>query len=39
MTDDGLNIGVLYAGRRTHYPAVARQAQHSVADLTAEFAL
>jgi 2-oxoglutarate ferredoxin oxidoreductase subunit beta len=39
MTDDGLNIGVLYTGRRTPYPTVAHEAQHSVADLAAEFAL
>ena len=39
MTDDGFNIGVLYAGDRTPYPASVRQARCSVADLEAEFAL
>ena len=39
MTDDGLNIGVLYAGERTPYPAGAAAAQRSVDDLEAEFEL
>jgi 2-oxoglutarate ferredoxin oxidoreductase subunit beta len=38
MTDDGFNIGVLYAGRR---PAYARhhEASATIADLEQEFAL
>ncbi len=39
MTDDGFNLGVLYAGDRTPYPASVRQARRSVADLETEFAL
>ena len=39
MTDDGLNIGVLYAGDRTPYPASVRAPRRSVAELEAEFAL
>ena len=39
MTDDGFNIGVLYAGSRTPYPAQRREATHSVAELEAEFQL
>jgi 2-oxoglutarate ferredoxin oxidoreductase subunit beta len=39
MTDDGFNIGVLYAGTRPVYPGGAVPAKHSVADLEAEFAL
>lgn len=39
MTDDGLNIGVLYAGTRTPYAASVRAARRSVAELEAEFAL
>ncbi len=39
MTDDGFNIGVLYAGNRTPYPAQRREATHSVAELEAEFQL
>ena len=39
MTDDGFNIGVLYAGARTPYPASVRQARCSVADLETEFTL
>ncbi|MFZ4481417.1 MAG: hypothetical protein ACOYNZ_16160, partial [Rhodoferax sp.] len=39
MTDDGLNIGVLYAGDRAPYPASVRQPRRSVAELEAEFAL
>ncbi|MCX7241985.1 MAG: 2-oxoacid:ferredoxin oxidoreductase subunit beta [Burkholderiales bacterium] len=39
MKDDGLNIGVLYAGDRIPYPASVRSPKCSVADLEAEFAL
>ncbi|NKE67946.1 2-oxoacid:ferredoxin oxidoreductase subunit beta [Ramlibacter sp. RBP-2] len=39
MTDDGFNIGVLYAGNRPVYPGGAVAAKQSVADLEAEFAL
>ncbi len=39
MSDDGLNIGVLFAGDRTPYPASVRQPRQSVAELEAEFAL
>jgi 2-oxoglutarate ferredoxin oxidoreductase subunit beta len=39
MTDDGFNIGVLYAGTRPVYPGGAVPAKQSVADLEAEFAL
>jgi 2-oxoglutarate ferredoxin oxidoreductase subunit beta len=39
MTDDGLNIGVLYAGTRAPYAASVRAAKRSVAELEAEFAL
>ena len=39
MTDDGLNIGVLYSGDRPPYPAGVRQPRCSVADLDLEFAL
>jgi len=39
MTDDGFNIGVLYAGSRPVYPGGAVPAKQSVADLEAEFAL
>ena len=39
MSDDGFNIGVLFAGHRAPYPATARQARCSVADLESEFAL
>jgi 2-oxoglutarate ferredoxin oxidoreductase subunit beta len=39
MTDDGFNIGVLYAGDREPYPAVARSARLAPADLAAEFEL
>ena len=38
MTDDGFNIGVLYAGERTPYPLGPRNSRKSVADLEAEFA-
>ncbi len=37
--DDGMNIGVLYAGDRVPYPASVRQPRCSVADLEAEFEL
>ena len=39
MKDDGMNIGVLYAGDRVPYPASVRQPRCSVADLEAEFEL
>lgn len=39
MTDDGLNIGVLYVGTRAPYAASVRAAKRSVAELEAEFAL
>ncbi len=39
MKDDGLNIGVLYAGDRAPYPATARLSRSSVAELEAEFEL
>jgi len=39
MTDDGFNIGVLYAGDRKPYPANPGKARHSVSDLEAEFEL
>jgi 2-oxoglutarate ferredoxin oxidoreductase subunit beta len=39
MTDDGFNIGVLYAGDRKPYPAVARRADLAPADLEKEFEL
>jgi 2-oxoglutarate/2-oxoacid ferredoxin oxidoreductase subunit beta len=39
MTDDGFNIGVLYAGSRPPYPGGATPAKQSVADLEAEFVL
>jgi 2-oxoglutarate/2-oxoacid ferredoxin oxidoreductase subunit beta len=39
MKDDGMNIGVLYAGDRAPYPASVRQPRCSVAELEAEFAL
>ena len=39
MTDDGFNIGVLYAGDRAPYPAGARPARNTVAEIEAEFAL
>jgi 2-oxoglutarate ferredoxin oxidoreductase subunit beta len=37
MTDDGLNIGVLYAGSRPQYPLNDGSAGMGVADLEAEF--
>ena len=39
MTDDGFNLGVLYAGSRNPYPARTAQAAVSVADLESEFEL
>lgn len=39
MTDDGFNIGVLYAGRRAPYSGMPGPARRSVPELAAEFAL
>ena len=39
MTDDGFNIGVLYAGDRKAYAAPRNAAPCAVADLAAEFEL
>ena len=39
MTDDGFNIGVLYAGDRPTYRGTAQRPTASVADLEQEFAL
>jgi 2-oxoglutarate ferredoxin oxidoreductase subunit beta len=39
MSDDGFNVGVLYAGDRPMYRGVAQRPTCSVADLEAEFAL
>ena len=39
MTDDGFNIGVLYAGDRKPYPGGAVQAKRTVEELEAEFEL
>jgi hypothetical protein len=39
MTDDGFNIGVLYAGQRTAYSAPQGGATHTLAELEAEFTL
>ena len=39
MSDDGFNIGVLFAGDRAPYPASVRQPRCAVAELEAEFAL
>ena len=39
MTDDGFNIGVLYAGNRTPYPLQRAGERSTVADLEAEFIL
>jgi 2-oxoglutarate ferredoxin oxidoreductase subunit beta len=39
MTDDGFNIGVLYAGNRPPYQAVVRKGTRRVDELEAEFAL
>ena len=38
MTDDGFNIGVLYAGNRPPYPR-QRETRATVAEIEAEFAL
>ena len=37
MTDDGFNIGVLYAGQRTPYPLHSREVCVNPSDLEAEF--
>ncbi len=39
MTDDGFNIGPLYAGNRPAYQASVRPARRAVAELEREFAL
>ena len=39
MTDDGFNIGVLYAGRREPYRAVVGRMTRGLEDLESEFAL
>jgi 2-oxoglutarate ferredoxin oxidoreductase subunit beta len=40
MTDDGFNIGVLYAGSRTPYPTVTRNdSRDAVHQLEGEFQL
>jgi hypothetical protein len=39
MTDDGFNIGVLYAGDRTPYPTLAVKTTRTPSDLEAEFEL
>jgi hypothetical protein len=39
MTDDGFNIGVLYAGDRTPYPTLAVKTKQTPSDLEAEFEL
>jgi 2-oxoglutarate ferredoxin oxidoreductase subunit beta len=39
MTDDGFNIGVLYAGSRPAYPTSSGKAKQTPADLEAEFLL
>jgi len=39
MTDDGFNIGVLYAGNRAPYATTPRTARRSPADLEAEFTI
>jgi 2-oxoglutarate ferredoxin oxidoreductase subunit beta len=39
MSDDGLNIGVLYAGKRAPYAPPKAKALSSAADLEAEFRL
>ena len=39
MTDDGFNIGVLYAGERTPYPVGGKPPRNTVAEIEAEFAL
>jgi 2-oxoglutarate ferredoxin oxidoreductase subunit beta len=39
MSDDGFNIGVLYAGSRTPYPLGPRGSRRSIEDIEAEFEL
>jgi hypothetical protein len=39
MTDDGFNIGVLYAGNRKPYPLQPGRAARDVAELETEFML
>ena len=39
MTDDGFNIGVLYAGTRPAYPLQTAKAARAAAELEAEFSL
>ena len=39
MTDDGFNVGVLYAGSRPAYPGGATAPKKTVDELEAEFAL
>ena len=39
MTDDGFNIGVLYAGKRAVYTGVARKPSATIAALESEFEL
>ncbi len=39
MSDDGMNIGVLYAGSRPVYPGGPVPAEHTLADLESEFLL
>ena len=39
MTDDGFNIGVLYAGNRAPYPVGSKPSRSTVAEIEAEFAL
>jgi hypothetical protein len=39
MTDDGFNIGVLYAGSRRPYPAQEDKTRITPADLESEFEL
>jgi 2-oxoglutarate ferredoxin oxidoreductase subunit beta len=39
MTDDGFNVGVLYAGNRKPYQPTIGEARHSLSDLQQEFAL
>jgi 2-oxoglutarate ferredoxin oxidoreductase subunit beta len=39
MTDDGFNIGILYAGDRTPYPTQPGNAKRTPADLEMEFEL
>jgi len=39
MTDDGFNIGVLYAGNRTPYPTLAVKTKRAASDLEVEFEL